>query len=70
GWNVLTIDGHNMDQILESLKVARNTKGKPTCIVAETVKGKGVSFMEDVRNWHGKAPSKEEFESAMAELTA
>ncbi len=70
GWNVLTIDGHDMEQILESLEKARNTKGKPTCIVAETVKGKGVSFMEDVRNWHGKAPSKEEFESAMAELTA
>ena len=70
GWNVLTIDGHNIEQILQALDSARNFKGKPTCIVANTTKGKGVSFMEDERNWHGKAPSKEEYESAVAELVA
>jgi transketolase len=70
GWNVLTIDGHNIEQILQALDSARNFKGKPTCIVANTIKGKGVSFMEDERNWHGKAPSKEEYESAVAELVA
>jgi transketolase len=70
GWNVLTIDGHNIEEILQALDSARNFKGKPTCIVANTTKGKGVSFMEDERNWHGKAPSKEEYESAVAELVA
>lgn len=70
GWNVLTIDGHDIEQILEALDAAKNFTGKPTCIVANTVKGKGVSFMEDVRNWHGKAPSKEEYEAARAELVA
>ncbi|MDG3087876.1 transketolase [Vibrio hannami] len=70
GWNVLTIDGHDIEQILDALKSAREFKGKPTCIVANTVKGKGVSFMEDVRNWHGKAPSTEEYEAARAELVA
>lgn len=70
GWHVLTIDGHNIEEILDALDQARNFKGKPTCIVANTVKGKGVSFMEDVRNWHGKAPSDEEYNAARAELTA
>ncbi|MDV7105514.1 transketolase [Vibrio sp. TH_r3] len=70
GWNVLTIDGHDIAQILEALEAARTFKGKPTCIVANTVKGKGVSFMENVRNWHGKAPSTEEYEAARAELVA
>ncbi|WP_234496563.1 transketolase [Vibrio maritimus] len=70
GWNVVTIDGHNIEQILDALQAARDFKGKPTCIVANTVKGKGVSFMEDVRNWHGKAPSDDEFHAARAELVA
>ncbi|MGL6261900.1 transketolase [Vibrio sp. WXL210] len=68
GWHVLTIDGHDIEQILTALDTARGTKGKPTCIVANTVKGKGVSFMEDVRNWHGKAPSEQEYTDARAEL--
>lgn len=68
GWHVLTIDGHDIEQILTALDTARQTKGKPTCIVANTVKGKGVSFMEDVRNWHGKAPSEREYTDARAEL--
>lgn len=70
GWNVITIDGHDIEQILIALDTARLVKGKPTCIVANTVKGKGVSFMEDVRNWHGKAPSKEEYLAAREELVA
>ncbi|WP_245587175.1 transketolase [Aliagarivorans marinus] len=70
GWHVLTIDGHDIEQILCALDLARLTKGKPTCIVANTTKGKGVSFMEDVRNWHGKAPSTEEYQAARAELVA
>ncbi|MGV2987843.1 transketolase [Vibrio sp. E150_011] len=70
GWHVITIDGHNIEQILQALDSARAFKGKPTCIVANTVKGKGVSFMEDVRNWHGKAPSDQEFHAARAELVA
>ena len=68
GWNVIEIDGHNYDEIREALKIARETKGKPTVIVATTVKGKGVSFMEGNYGWHGKAPNKEEFEKAMEEL--
>ncbi|KHT58326.1 transketolase [Photobacterium gaetbulicola] len=70
GWHVLTIDGHDIEQIQAALKASRNHKGQPTCIVANTVKGKGVSFMENVRNWHGKAPSTEEYEAARAELVA
>ncbi|WP_067141936.1 transketolase [Oceanivirga salmonicida] len=68
GWNVLEIDGHNLDEIKNALKVAKETKGKPTAIVCKTVKGKGVSFMENEAGWHGKAPNKEEFEKAMKEL--
>ncbi len=68
GWHVLTIDGHDIAQICDALEQARNHPDQPTCIVANTVKGKGVSFMENVRNWHGKAPSKEEYEAAQAEL--
>jgi transketolase len=70
GWNVISIDGHNIEQIMAAFEAARNFKGKPTCIVATTVKGKGVSFMEDVRNWHGKAPNDDEYKNALAELTA
>ena len=69
GWHVITVDGHNMEQILAALKEAGETKGKPTAIVAKTVKGKGVSFMEDQAGWHGKAPNDEQYEAAMAELT-
>lgn len=68
GWNVLYIDGHNFDEIVEALNKARNTEGKPTVIIAKTVKGKGVSFMEDNPGWHGKAPSDEEAKKAVEEL--
>lgn len=67
-WNVINIDGHDYTQIKEALNNARETKGKPTVIIAKTIKGKGVSFMENNAGWHGKAPNKEEFEKAMEEL--
>lgn len=68
GWNVLEIDGHDFEQILDALEMARKCKGMPTVIVAETVKGKGVSFMEGQAGWHGKAPNEEQAKQAMAEL--
>lgn len=68
GWNVLYIDGHNFDEIVEALNKARNTEGKPTVIIAKTIKGKGVSFMEDNPGWHGKSPSDEEAKQAVEEL--
>ncbi|MBN1504456.1 MAG: transketolase [Candidatus Eisenbacteria bacterium] len=64
-WNVIEIDGHDMGQILDAYEKARNFKGKPTVIIAHTVKGKGVDFMENVAGWHGKAPS---FDEAMKGL--
>ena len=70
GWNVITIDGHDIEQILDAFSSAKTVKGKPTAIVAKTVKGKGVSFMENDAGWHGKAPNDAEYEKAMAELTA
>ena len=69
-WHVIKIDGHNFEQILAALEEARNTKGKPTAIIMETVKGKGVSFMENLAGWHGKAPNDEQFEIAKSELEA
>src|SRR6185503_15629921 len=69
-WHVLTIDGHDYAQIGEALEKARATKGRPTFILAETVKGKGVSFMEGKIGWHGMAPNKEQLEQAVAELRA
>lgn len=68
GWNVISIDGHNMEQILDAFEQARNTKGKPTAVIAATVKGKGVSFMENQAGWHGKAPSEEQAKAAVEEL--
>lgn len=69
-WHVICIDGNNLDEIEAAYKEARETKGKPTCIVAKTIKGKGVSFMEDQCNWHGAAPNKEQRDIALAELEA
>ena len=69
-WNVIKIDGHDYDQIFAALAAAKETKGKPTVILASTVKGKGVSFMENVASWHGKAPNDEQFAVAEAELKA
>ena len=68
GLHVEEIDGHDFEQIEAALDRARNTKGVPSAIVMKTVKGKGVSFMEDKAGWHGKAPSDEEYELAMSEL--
>ncbi len=70
GWAVQEIDGHDLPQILQALTKARETKGKPSLIVANTVKGKGVSFMEDQVGWHGTAPNREQTEQALAELEA
>ena len=68
GWHALEVDGHDFQQIFDALDSARAEKGRPTVIVARTVKGKGVSFMEGNADWHGKAPDDELFEKAMAEL--
>ncbi|MDO5414598.1 MAG: transketolase [Bacillota bacterium] len=68
GWNVIQIDGHDFQQILDAFKKARECKGQPTMIVAKTIKGKGVSFMEDQAGWHGKAPDAEQTAQAVAEL--
>ena len=68
GWNVIKIDGHDFSQILSALDKARECKGKPTMIIAKTIKGKGVSFMENVCGFHGVAPTLEELERALAEL--
>ncbi len=70
GWNVITIDGHDFDQIDDAFTAAKACKGKPTCIIAKTIKGKGVSYMEDKCEWHGAAPNAEQYEQAMAELDA
>ncbi len=70
GWNVYTIDGHNFDEIADALEKAKTVKGKPTAIIANCVKGKGVSFMENQVGWHGSAPNKEQYEQAIAELKA
>ena len=68
GWNTIEIDGHNMGQILSAYESARETKGRPSIIIAHTIKGKGVSFMENVCDFHGRAPTKEETEIALKEL--
>lgn len=68
GWHVLEIDGHDVPQILASFREAQEAKGKPTMIVARTVKGKGVSFMENQVDFHGKPPTPEEMEKALAEI--
>ena len=67
-FHVINIDGNDFDQIRAAFKEARETKGMPTAIIAKTVKGKGVSFMETAAGWHGKAPNDEEYEIAMADL--
>lgn len=68
GWNVIAVDGHNLPELIAALDQAKQVKGKPTLILAHTVKGKGVSFMEGNAGWHGKAPSEEEGKRAVAEL--
>lgn len=68
GWHVIECDGHDLEAIDQALIKADGNHGKPTLIIANTLKGKGVSFMEDQVGWHGKAPSQEEFNKAMKEL--
>jgi len=68
GWHTIEIDGHNMKQILSAYEEAKTIKGKPSIIIAHTVKGKGVSFMENVVDFHGRAPTKEEAQKALKEL--
>jgi transketolase len=67
-WHVETIDGHSMEQVVSALEAAKARTGVPTAIIAETVKGKGVSFMENVADWHGKAPCQAEAAQAMDEI--
>jgi len=68
GFNVINIDGHDFDEIESAVRQAEECKGKPTAVICRTVKGKGVSFMENKAEWHGSAPNKEQYELAMAEL--
>lgn len=68
GWNVIELDGHDMASVLQAFRMAKVSKGKPTVLIANTVKGKGVSFMENDCNWHGNAPSAEQLEKALAEI--
>ncbi|GAB4264571.1 transketolase [Thermincola ferriacetica] len=68
GWHVVVIDGHDFKQIISALQEARRVKGKPAMIIANTVKGKGVSFMENEVGWHGSAPDAEQVQQALAEL--
>ncbi len=70
GCYVINIDGHDFDQIRDAFAQARKNKGKPTAIIAKTIKGKGVSFMEDQVNWHGVAPNTEQKDAALKELEA
>jgi transketolase len=68
GWDVMRIDGHDMSQVVDALEQAKNSTGKPVVILADTVKGKGVSFMEDQAGWHGKTPNAEELTKGLSEL--
>ena len=68
GFEVIKIDGHNIEEIIKGFEVARNIKQKPVCIIAKTIKGKGISFMENQVGWHGKAPNEEQYLQALEEL--
>ena len=70
GWNTVEIDGHDFDQIEDAIAQAKSVKDKPTAVIMHTVKGKGVSFMENQVGWHGVAPNAEQYENAMNELKA
>lgn len=70
GWHVVNIDGHDFNQMRVAFKEARETKDRPTAIIAHTIKGKGVSFMENEAGWHGKAPNAEQLAAALKELEA
>lgn len=68
GWEAIEIDGHNFDEIFETVRAAKENRGKPTVIIANTVFGKGVSYMESNPDWHAKAPNQKEYDLAMQEL--
>lgn len=68
GWNVIEIDGHDLEEIYDAVQSAK-TMDRPTAIIANTTKGKGVSYMENNAGWHGKAPNDAEYETAMTELS-
>ena len=68
GWHVIEVDGHDINKLYEAFTKAKTVKGQPSVIIARTIKGKGVSFMENVAGFHGKAPNKEELEIALKEL--
>ena len=70
GWNVISVDGHDLAALSAAFEQAKTVSGKPTVLLAKTVKGKGVSFMENDAGWHGKAPNAEQYEKARAELVA
>ena len=70
GWNVIIINGHDFEEIIAALDAAEQCKGKPTVVIARTVKGKGVDFMENQAAWHGSAPNAQQYESAVAQLRA
>ena len=70
GWHVISIDGNNLDEIEAAFREARTVKGKPTAIIAKTVKGRGVSYMENAVEWHGAAPKEEQYKIALADLGA
>jgi transketolase len=70
GWHVLKVNGHDFDQIIDALEEAKTVKGKPVFILADTIKGKGVSFMENKVDWHGVAPTSEQAEQAISEISA
>ena len=69
GFNVILCNGHDIEMLINSFEQARQTKGKPSIIIAKTIKGKGIPFMENKSEWHGKAPNSEEYEKAMKALT-
>ena len=68
GFEVYEVDGHNIDELIMTFPKASTIKGKPTAIIAKTIKGKGVSFMENQAGWHGKAPNEDEYKLAIEEL--
>ena len=70
GWHVVEVNGHDFDELRAAFKIARETKGVPTAIIAHTIKGKGVSYMENQAGWHGKAPNAEQLAQALKDLEA
>ena len=68
GFEIIKIDGHNIEEIKSAFEVAKNVKEKPVCIIAKTIKGKGVKYMENKVDWHGKAPNEDEYKQAIIDI--